>query len=104
VHFNKNMNDWTEEQKKMWAEWLAERPENVRKVAEAFPPNRKYRLKDQDPTLGNYYIPQQYDEQKDGSVTMTCAKFNDELPFLGGYGVFGMKPESLEAIADAANL
>jgi hypothetical protein len=94
----KNMNDWTEEQKKVWVEWLAERPDNVRKVAEAFPPNRKYRLRGQDPALGNYYIPQQYDEHEDGSVTMTCAKLNDEFPLLGGYGVFGMKPEGLEAI------
>jgi len=92
------MTDWTEEQKKEWAEWLAGRPEHVRKVAEAFPPSRKYRLKDDDPGVGNYYIPQQYDEHKDGSVTMTCAKFNDKLPILGGYAVFGMKPESLEAI------
>ncbi len=94
------MSEWSEEQKKVWSQWLSERPENVRKVAEAFPPNRRYRLKTQGTDIGTYYVPHQYDEHEDGSVTMTCAKFNDIMPLLGGYGVFGMKPEELEMIEE----
>ncbi len=46
--------------------------------------------------IGNRYSPRSYEEQEDGSVTITCEKSNDEMPFLGGYGVFGMSADNLE--------
>jgi hypothetical protein len=82
---------------KAWAAWLAELPDNVRKVAEEFPPTRKYRVKGV-ADIGSYYIPTQYDEMDDGAVTLTCAKFNDEIPLIGGHSVFGIAPHTLEAI------
>jgi hypothetical protein len=82
---------------KAWAAWLAELPDNVRKVAEEYPPTQKYRVKGV-PDIGSYYIPTQYDEKEDGTVTLTCAKFNDEIPLIGGHRVFDVVPETLEAV------
>lgn len=84
----------TKKQKKEWEQWLSERPENVRKVAEKIVPWKKYYLKGQE-DLGNTYSVICYDEAEDGSVTLTCEKENEIVPFLGGYNVFGMDPESL---------
>lgn len=42
------MADWytpTEEQRAAWAEWVAERPERVRRVAETMAPWKLYRMK-----------------------------------------------------------
>jgi len=85
----------TKEQKEEWEQWVEERPENVRKVAEKIVPWKKYKDKRIKEDIGNRYIPVSYDEQEDGSVTLTCEKTNAEFPLFGGYGVFGMNPEEL---------
>lgn len=85
----------TTEQKQEWENWLAERPENVRKVAERIVPWKKYRDIRISEDIGNRYSPRSYEEQEDGSVTITCEKSNEEIPILGGYGVFGMNPNDL---------
>ena len=46
--------------------------------------------------VGNRYSPRSYEEHEDGSVTITCEKSNEEMPFLGGYNVFGMSANDLE--------
>ena len=38
-------NEWDEEQKRMWEEWVKSRPECVQVLCRQFPPNRLYRLK-----------------------------------------------------------
>jgi hypothetical protein len=86
----------TTEQKQEWEKWLSERPENVRKVAEQIVPWKKYKDKRITEDIGNRYSPRSYYEQEDGSVTITCEKSNDEMPLLGGYGVFGMSADNLE--------
>ncbi len=86
----------TKEQKQEWEQWLSERPENVKKVAQKIVPWKKYRDKRMTDDIGNRYSPRSYEEQKDGSVTITCEKSNKEMPFFGGYGVFGMSPDDLE--------
>jgi len=85
----------TLEQKKGWEEWLSGRPENVRSVAERLVPWKKYRYKRVVEDIGNRYSPRAYSEEADGSVTVTCEKSNDKMPFLGGYGVFGIDPNDL---------
>ena len=85
----------TEEQKQEWKNWINERPENVRKVAERIVPWKKYKDKKL-PDSGNRYSPRSYEEQKDGSVTVTCEKSNESMPIFGGYYVFGMDPDDLE--------
>jgi hypothetical protein len=86
----------TTEQKQEWEKWLSERPENVRKVAEQIVPWKKYKDKRITDDIGNRYSPRSYEEQEDGRVTITCEKSNEEMPFLGGYGVFGMSADDLE--------
>lgn len=86
----------TPEQQRDWDEWLSQRPDNVRSVAEKIVPWKKYRDKRIADDCGNRYSPVSYDESKDGSVTLTCFKTNDEFPVFGGYNVFGMNPDDLE--------
>lgn len=86
----------TTEQKQDWANWLAKRPENVRKVAEQIVPWKRYRDKRIVDDIGNRYIPCSYEESEHGSITITCLKVNDKFPALGGYRVFGIKAENLE--------
>jgi hypothetical protein len=85
----------TTEQKKDWELWLSERPENVKKVAEKIVPWKRYKDNRNADDIGNRYIPRSYEENKDGTITITCEKANDEMPFFGGYGVFGMNPDFL---------
>ncbi len=85
----------TAEQKQEWENWLSERPENVRKVAERIVPWKRYCDKRNADDNGNRYSPRSYEEQEDGTVTITCEKSNDEMPIFGGYGVFGMNPDDL---------
>ena len=89
------MKDLSEEQKQIWDDWLAERPKCVRDVAEKIVPWKKYRDIRSESDIGNRYSPVSYDEHEDGTVTVCCEKSNEELPFLGGYGVFGMNPNDL---------
>ena len=86
----------TKEQKQVaWSNWLAERPENVRQIAEKIVPWKKYRdarIKDD---IGSRYRPISYEEEENGTVTITCKKTNEEMPMLGGYKVFGMSADNL---------
>ena len=67
----------TKEQKQEWQNWLDERPENIRKVAEKIVPWKKYRdIRNDD--IGNRYSPVSYEEQEDGTITITCEKINEE--------------------------
>ncbi len=86
----------TEEQKKEWENWVNERPENVKKVAMKIVPWKTYKDIRIIEDIGNRYKPISYEEQQDGSVTVTCEKTNEEIPILGGYGVFGMSPDNLQ--------
>jgi hypothetical protein len=93
---NKLTRQWfdpTPESRAAWAEWLADRPEAVRLVAERFEPWALYWLK-----LSNKWVSvRSFEVQEDGSVTMTVnisAEFNT-----GAFerSVFGIKPEDLES-------
>lgn len=88
----------TIEQEQEWDKWLSERPENVRKVAERIVPWKRYRSKQRVKDIGNRYRPISYQEQEDGSVTITCEKTNDKHLFFGGYNVFGMSADDLEEV------
>lgn len=85
----------TKEQELEWDAWLAERPKNVREVAEKIVPWKSYRNIEEENDLGNRYSPVSYSEEPDGKVTVNCHKTNKECPPLGGYGVFGMDPAKL---------
>lgn len=85
----------TTEQKQELENWLSERPENVRNVAESIVPWKRYHDKRIADDIGNLYYPRSYDEQEDGTVTITCEKSNDQMAILGRYGVFGMNPDDL---------
>lgn len=84
----------TEKQKKDWDDWFSKLPENVKPIVEKIAPWKTYRLKNHD-DIGSRYVPIEYNEGMNGKVTITCAKFNKIMPILGGYSVFGMKPEDL---------
>jgi len=86
----------TTEQKQEWESWLNERPENVRKVAEKIVPWKKYIDVRIEVDCGNRYSPVSYEENEDGSVTVTCTKSNEEFPVFGCYNVFGMNPDNLQ--------
>ena len=86
----------TAEQKRDWENWLSKRPKNIRKVAEQILPWKKYRDIRIDKDIGNRYRPISYQETEDGRVTITCEKSNKLMPFLGGYGVYGMSADNLE--------
>lgn len=85
----------TLKQKQDWEQWLSERPDNIREVAEKYVPWKKYRDKRITDDIGNRYSPRSYEVQQDGQVTITCEKTNEEMPILGGCNVFGMPPDAL---------
>lgn len=85
----------TTEQKVEWENWFNNLPDNVKKVAERIVPWKRYRDKRVADDIGNRYSPRSYEEQEDGTVTITCEKFNEELPILGNIFVFGMNPDDL---------
>jgi hypothetical protein len=60
----------TPEQEKMWSDWVAERPDNVRAVAEKLNPWTLYRLK----TTGQRVTIASFSEGEDESVTVTMGQ------------------------------
>jgi hypothetical protein len=80
-----------------WINWLAERPSNIRELAERIPPWKKYRNLREPADLCNVYQPVSYSEHEDGTVSVRCEKTNETYPFLviGRCVVFGMKAEDL---------
>lgn len=85
----------TEEQQKEWDAWVAERPENVRVVAEKIVPWKKYKDIRSESDMGNRYVPVSYEISEEGNVTVTCHKINEDFPIFGGMNVFGISPENL---------
>ena len=82
------------EEKKELEKWANDLPENIKQVALRIAPWKKY--KDiRESNSGNIYKPISYDEEKDGSITITCEKSNEEMPLFGGYVVFGINPDNL---------
>ena len=72
----------TKKQKKDWEMWILERPENVRKVAKRIVPWKQYVQIEIDDFAGNIYSVISYDEAKDGRITLTCEKSNEDIPSL----------------------
>ena len=75
----------------VWTAWLAERPLNVREVAEHLRPDTCYRSTE---NRGHYCI-RSYDEEKAGGVTLHVIHGADS--FLPGFGVFGVDPGTMRA-------
>lgn len=86
------INEPTPEQETDWAEWVAERPDNIRKVAERFDPWTLYRMKNtnQRVTLCSFR------EQANGNVTLTVNITGEFNLMLFGKRVFGIDPNNLE--------
>lgn len=82
----------TPEQHAEWSQWLADRPEKVREIAEKYPPWHTYRLT----TTDQLCRIDHYDEHDDGNVTLTITAWRDGLPF--PRGVFGIDPAALEVV------
>lgn len=59
----------TKEQKQEWEQWLSERPENVRKVAERIVPWKKYRDTRITDDIGNRYSPRSYARSRVRSIS-----------------------------------
>jgi hypothetical protein len=85
--------------KEEWTAWVSQRPIYIQKVANEIVPWKKYRMKSKEHDT-SYFTPVSYEEsEKDENgiieVTVTCQKHNDLIPILGGYCVFGIKPDDL---------
>lgn len=86
---------WTEptpEQIKLWNEWVAERPPNVRAVAEKFEPWSLYRLKD----TGSRVTVASFGEAQDGTVTLRVVVSGEFNLVMFDRTVFGITPDALE--------
>ena len=82
----------TSEQEAGWAAWVAERPDNVRAIAERFEPWSLYRMK----STGQRCTVYSFGEQEDGKVTLTVNVTGDFNVVIFDRQVFGIDPEDLE--------
>ena len=82
----------TSEQKTGWSHWVAERPENVRAVAERFDPWTLYRMKNTDQRVTLH----SFGEQPDGGVTLTVNITGEFNLISFDRQVFGVDPDDLE--------
>ncbi len=82
----------TSEQKAGWSQWIAERPDKVREVAERIDPWTLYRMKDTDQRVTLY----SFGEQPDGSVTLTVDITGEFNLISFDQQVFGIDPDDLE--------
>lgn len=85
----------TVEQRAGWDDWVAERPDNVRVVAERFNPWTLYRIKDTDQRVRTISFGE--GRENNGKVTLTVevlAEFNLLVPI--GFQVFGLDPDDLD--------
>ena len=82
----------TPEQKSGWGQWVAERPDNVREVAERFDPWTLYRMKDTNQRVTLY----SFREQPDGGVTLTVNITGQFNLIAFDRQVFGINPDDLE--------
>lgn len=81
----------TPEQEGAWAEWVASRPPNVRKIAERFNPWTLYQFKD-----GQRCVLVSFSEAPDGRVTLTVNVTGEFNMVAFDRSVFGVDPDSLE--------
>lgn len=84
--------EWDEGLAKQWDDWVAGRPDVVKEMCVAHPPNVLYKLKTtkQLVTLMSYF--------EDGTVQVFVdPKFNPTRLFTG-HAVFGINPEDLEEV------
>ena len=84
--------DPTPEEARAWEVWLAERPEAVRAVAERFNPWSLYRLR----TTGHRCFVESFNENDDGSVTVTVGITGEFNLVTFERAVFGINPDELE--------
>ena len=63
--------EWNETQQKEWNEWLSDRPESIKKLADKYPPYNLYKLK----TSGQRVTMHSYWEDGTVSIWIT-GKFN----------------------------
>ena len=82
----------TAEQEAAWADWVSQRPENVRRVAERFAPWTLCRLK----STGQRVTLQSFSEEEDGTVTVTVVVGADFNMVFMERAVFGIDPDDLE--------
>jgi len=87
-----NIFEPSEEQKMEWAEFVATRPPNVRKIAGTISPWKLYRLK----STGHRVTIYSFDEHKDGTVTCSVVVSGEYNTVLFARRVFGIKPSDLE--------
>ena len=83
----------TAEQEQLWKEWLTERPEKVRAVAENFDPWTLYRMKS---TEHRVTILSFQEGVESGEVTLTVAVSGEYNYVLFERRVFGISPDDLE--------
>ncbi len=82
----------TSKHKAGWSQWVAERPDNVREVAERFNPWTLYHMKDTNQRVTLY----SFGEQADGGVTLTVNITGEFNLISFDRQVFGIDPDSLE--------
>jgi len=87
-----NVFEPTEEQQKNWAQWVAERPDNVRAVAERFLPWKLYRMR----STGHRVTVYSLGEHPDGTVTLTVNVTGEFNLLSFERRVFGISPDDLE--------
>lgn len=83
-----NIEEPTEDHKKEWAEWVAQRPEVVRAIAEKFFPWKLYRMKSTGQRVGIYSF------SEDGTITVLVTGAFNKVNF--DRQVFGIDPKDLE--------
>lgn len=84
----------TDDDRAGWAEWLAERPERIRAVAQRFEPWKLYRLKSSNHRVTVVSFDQPKDESQ--SVTLKVHVSGDFNLVAFERTVFGILPEDLE--------
>jgi hypothetical protein len=80
--------EMTDDEKKAWEKWLRSRPPIIKELANRFPPNRLYRLKEP----GHRVTIRSYCE--DGTMTVNVTGKYNLIMF--DRNVFGIKPDDLE--------
>ena len=80
----------TDEQQKAWRDWVASRPDNVRKVAERFDPWTLYRMK----SSGHRVVVHGFSEGDEG-VTLQVAVLAEFNLIAMERNVFGIDPDDL---------
>lgn len=88
--------DPTPEELAEWEQWLNERPTRVAEVARRLLPWKLFRMK----STGQRVLVMQYDEEVDGSCTVTVLVHHYLNPCGVPRSVFGVDPDDLEPCDD----